>query len=279
MSLHDLFVENLDLLDRIIRATCYRNLWDPGDQEDFASWAKLRIIDNDYRILRQFEGKASLPTYLTTVVQNLFRDYRIHKWGKWRPSAAAQRLGPRAVRLETLVSRDGHTVNEAVEILANRGHRLEPEEIDGILAAVPTRFRRREQGLEVLEVEGREDGVHGRVEEAERLETRERVAAALERAMARLEGEDRLVLRLHFADGVTIARISRMLGLEQKPLYRRVHRCLRELRDGLESSGVELERVVELFGWHGLDLEIEELFDAPSGIPDSGTSDLRGEKT
>jgi hypothetical protein len=54
----------------------------------------LKLIENDYRILRSFEGLASLGTYLTTVIARLFLDFQIHEWGRWRPSAAATRLGP-----------------------------------------------------------------------------------------------------------------------------------------------------------------------------------------
>lgn len=48
------------------------------DAEDLASQAMLQIIDNDYAVLRQFRGHASLATYLTVVVrrvvvQELFR--------------------------------------------------------------------------------------------------------------------------------------------------------------------------------------------------------------
>ena len=46
--------------------------------EDIASQAMLHIIENDYAVLRQFRGQASLATYLTVIVrrvavQDLFR--------------------------------------------------------------------------------------------------------------------------------------------------------------------------------------------------------------
>ena len=43
---------------------------------------KLKLIENDYAILAKFQGKAKLSTYLTTVIHNMFRDYRIQKWGR-----------------------------------------------------------------------------------------------------------------------------------------------------------------------------------------------------
>ena len=41
------------------------------------------------------------------VIQRLFLDARIAKWGKWRPSVSARRLGGVAVLLERLLTRDG----------------------------------------------------------------------------------------------------------------------------------------------------------------------------
>ena len=67
----------------------------------------LKLIDDDYQILRGFRERSSLRTYLSTVVERLFLDYRIRQWGKWRPSAQARRAGALAVRLEALLHRDG----------------------------------------------------------------------------------------------------------------------------------------------------------------------------
>ena len=68
-------------------------------------------------MLRRFEGRSSLTTYITVVVQRLFLDRRNRLWGKWRPSAEARRLGPTAVLLERLVSRDGWSAEQALETL------------------------------------------------------------------------------------------------------------------------------------------------------------------
>ena len=53
----------------------------------------LKLIEDDYRRLRRFEGRSSFATYLATVVQRLFLDFVIGKTGRWRPSVQARRLG------------------------------------------------------------------------------------------------------------------------------------------------------------------------------------------
>ena len=51
-----------------------------------------------------FEGRSQLRTYLITVVQRHFLDDRNARWGKWRPSSIARRIGPIAVLLDLLVT-------------------------------------------------------------------------------------------------------------------------------------------------------------------------------
>ena len=90
----------------------------PGSEaDDFGSHVKLKLIEDDYAILRKFEGRSNLRTYLTVVIQRLFLDYRIKAWGKWRPSAEAKRSGPVAILLERLTQRDGYGLEEAVELM------------------------------------------------------------------------------------------------------------------------------------------------------------------
>ena len=78
---------------------------------------------------------------------------------------------------------------------------------------------------------------------------RQELATALRQAIDTLEGDDRLIVRLRFLEGMTTADIARTLGLEQRPLYRRLERLLRDLRSGLEERGFNAARVEELLGF------------------------------
>lgn len=92
MDLEAFFLAHLDLIEGVIRWVSRRHRLSPGDADEFGAHARLRLIDRDYEILRRFEGRSSLRTYLTTVIQRTFLDWRIAQWGKWRPSAIAERL-------------------------------------------------------------------------------------------------------------------------------------------------------------------------------------------
>jgi len=62
----------------------------PEDEaEEFRSWALLKLVENDYRILASWQSRSSFSTFLRVVLVNLMKDYRTHLWGRWRPSAAA----------------------------------------------------------------------------------------------------------------------------------------------------------------------------------------------
>jgi DNA-directed RNA polymerase specialized sigma24 family protein len=67
--------------------------------------------------------------------------------------------------------------------------------------------------------------------------------SALQRALERLETEDRLLLRLLFWSGLTVAEAARALAIPQKPLYRRLPRLLDSLRTELEAAGFTTEHI------------------------------------
>jgi len=76
----------------------------------------------------------------------------------------------------------------------------------------------------------------------------ERIQTALESALEKLETQDRLIVRLHFFEGLSVASVASVLGLPQKPLYRRIDRVLESLRVQLESAGVDPKRILALIG-------------------------------
>jgi RNA polymerase sigma factor for flagellar operon FliA len=67
-------------------------------------------------------------------------------------------------------------------------------------------------------------------------------------AMAMFSAEDRAILRLRFHGDATVVSIARALGLEQRPLYRRIEALLARLRAALEAAGVDAESAAELIG-------------------------------
>lgn len=250
-ALEALFLDNLRHLERIVASLCRRHALDEADADDFASWVKLKLVEDDYAVLRKFRGESAVTTYLTVVVAMLFRDYRVRQWGRWRPSAAAQREGRVAVRLETLVHRDGYRLDQAGEILRTSGETgLSDRELGTLLAKLPPRGPARpvEVGDDPLASAAAAGRADDRVLGCE-AEAQHRVAdEALCRALDRLPPEDRLIIRMRFWEGMSVADIARGLQLEQKPLYRRIDRSLTQLRGSLEAAGITRDRVRSMLG-------------------------------
>jgi RNA polymerase sigma factor (sigma-70 family) len=209
-----------------------------------ASWIREKLIAGEYSILRKFEGSSSILTYLTVVIANLYRDYNNHRWGRWRPSAEAKRLGEEAVLLETFLQRDGFSFTEAVMQLRQRGvTKRSDRELAELSMRLPARYHPRiisDAHLHAMPAaESAEMDLFREEADAEWARQQSALGAALDG----VSDEDRLILRMKFWDGLRVADIARTLNIEQKPLYRRIDRLLVSLRGTLERLGVDAEAV------------------------------------
>lgn len=254
-----LLVANLPWIERVVASLCRRNGLRGDEADDFASWAKMKLVDDDYAAFRKFRGESAITTYLTVVLSMLFREYRVAMWGRWRPSAAAQRVGPLAVRLETLVHRDGYTLDQAAEIMRGAGEtEMSTRELAEMLAELPRRgpLRPVEVGDASLARVAAGEGADRVVVEEARDADRQRASEILLEAVEELHPEDGLILRMKFWEGMSVADVARALDLPQKPLYRRINTALGSLRQKLERMGVTVDLVKEILDAAGDDREI-----------------------
>lgn len=238
----EIFVSRLQEIERITSWVAGRVGLLGDEAQDFASYSKLRLIENDYAVLRRYEGKSKLSTYLTVVIHNQARDWIIKKTGKWRPSRTAQRLGEVAIALERLMGREKIPFDEAVGILRNRyGREVSREAIEKLRAELPhNHFSRSFEGLEALkEMTAGEPSAEERVLLMEQADRRKQTEKALAVCVGQLGDEDQQILRMHYKSGLKISQIARTLGLEQKPLYRRMERLRGWLKDCLVKAGVD----------------------------------------
>jgi RNA polymerase sigma factor for flagellar operon FliA len=245
-----LFLENLGWIDRVAASLCRRHGIEGADAEDVVASVRMMVMKDDYAILRKFRGESAVTTYLTMAVALLFREHRIRERGRWRPSAAAQRMGHAAVRLETMVERDGYTLHEAARVLRSAGTTdLSDLELSALLASLPRRapLRPVQVGGQAL-ADAHAPGAADPAEEAEAAAERGVAEAALDRALEGLPAGDRVAVRLRYWDGLSVADVARGLGVPQKPLYRTLERVLRRLRAELEGAGVSAERMRSLLG-------------------------------
>jgi RNA polymerase sigma factor for flagellar operon FliA len=251
------FLAHFDVVERAIAFVCARNHLSAADADDFSSYVTLRMVEDEYEVFSQFQGRSSLRTYLTVVINRMLIDYRVRAWGRWRPSAEAKRCGPLAIRLEELLVRDGWGFDEAYEMLkTNHGLTVTREELERLAQRLPSRAPRRFESEEALETVASEDrSADELVKESDRQELAARVSRVLRSVMSGLEREEQLFLVLRFEDGRTVADIAATLRLDQKALYRHEKKLLGMLRDGLEAEGIDAEAVREILESPGITLD------------------------
>ena len=251
----DLYLANADVIERAIASVCRRNHVFGVDAEDFASTARVHLIEDDHAVLRRFEGRSSLPTYLVVVVSRQFQDWRNAKWGKWRPSAEARRLGPTAVRLETLTVRDSLSLDEAYELLRTKYQIPESRAaIEQLAARFPIRHKRSFVDDGVIETLPTSlEAPDTMLLEREASSVARDVSGVLQDELRKLTAQDRLILKMRFEDDYPIADIARALRLDAKPLYRRIERLLTTLRSALESAGMTATAIADAMTQRGFD--------------------------
>ncbi|HTE18949.1 MAG TPA: sigma-70 family RNA polymerase sigma factor [Armatimonadota bacterium] len=252
-ELEALLTDNLEWVDRVAIRLCRRNGLDPDEVDEFLGEVRLRLVENDYAILRKFRGESAVTTYLTVVVTSLFRDYRVSLWGRWRSSAAAKREGELAIRLEMLVYRDGFRVDQAGEILRAGGHpHVTDADLLQLLKRLPEHATPRVHvGGDPLDQLPDSSGADQAVLADEEGQERHAAEHALGHGVEGLPEDDRRIVRL-WMQGTRVADIARALHMPQKPLYRRLDNIFAALRVQMERAGITREQVRGLLDEEGL---------------------------
>lgn len=238
LSPEDFFLRHLKLIEEIIEFCCRRAHLKPEEAEDFGGRVKIKFIEDDYAVVRQFEGRSTPKTYFTIVIRRLLLDYQDSLWGKWRPCADALKLGPVGLQLDQLINRDGHTLAEASQILrTNYKVELSDSQIADIWDKIRPRLSRQKVGEDTLEYqESSEPSPEDRILQKEQAGIRQRVYRMLGRALDTLDSEDKLLVLMR--SEYSVADIARIRKTEQKPLYRRLEKIYKYLRKELERNGV-----------------------------------------
>lgn len=256
----ELYLSHRESIDRTISSICRRNHASYADTEEFRSATHLHLIERDYAVLRAYQGRADLAAFLYAVIRRLFQDWRNAHWGRWRPSVAARRGGPVAVQLETLLIRDRRPIGEAIEVLrTNHGVTLTARELEAMAATFPPRAKPTFTSVDSLATAIDESAAEyasasALVDQEEAASTAGKVSSALAGVMSELSPQDQLILRMRFENGAPISTISRVLGVDQQPLYRRVDKLLAAVRARLEEAGVNRSEARDALHRRGFDL-------------------------
>jgi RNA polymerase sigma factor for flagellar operon FliA len=244
------FVDCLPTVKQVVQAVARRHYMTESDAEELSSVIKLKMVENDYALLRSFQRRSSVRTYLTVIARRELLDRRNAEWGKWRPCLNARRAGATGVLLDQMLTRDGYSFDEACELLHSKhGVTLTRDKLYALSLELTPRTNRRFVGEEPLAVIPAVDPQPDKTFEAKSsFEHAIVVEEALRAALEQLTPQDRLILKMNFCDDLPLSQIARVLQLEPKPLYRRVGLVLTLLRTEVERRGVSREQALALIG-------------------------------
>jgi RNA polymerase sigma factor (sigma-70 family) len=247
----ELFLSNLDAIDRAARFVARRGGLSPEDADDLAAHVKLVLIENDYAVLQGFEGRCSLGTYVASIAHRLLCNERMHVGGRWRPSAESKRAGEAAVLLETLVVRDRKPIDEALPLVRKIDPAMTRASASALLARLPKRAQRAQLvpfDDQLHEQEVGAETVEERTLAHERAAAAETTNAVVRQALDTLSADDRVLLRLRFGNGMRVSAIARAWQCEQQILYRRIETMVRRLRQQLVGAGIDPGTAAQLIG-------------------------------
>ena len=243
------FLAGLDEIERAARFVARRAGLDADDAEDLSAAVKLRLIEDDYAILRRFGGRCSLATYVASIAHRICADEWAHVRGRWRPSAEARRLGDAAVVLEGLLRRDGRSLEEAIPL----AQRIDPSLTRTAATELAARLPERAPRARLVPIDEGHDrpaavSAEERVVDAENAAASDAASRVVRETLGAMSAEDRVLLRFRFDHGMRVSEIARMLASDQKQLYRRVDALVRTLREALLGAGIDAVTAHALIG-------------------------------
>ncbi len=243
-----LYEQNINLIQEVNQHLCRRRQLSRDECDEFSSLIQLKMMQDDFGVFRKFKGQSSLRTYLVTVVHHLFQDWRNQQWGKWRPSAAAERLGDVAILLERLTTRDSFRFEEAIELMrTNYRVDLSPAELRTLITRLPIREPRRFTTDEALACLATNDpDPQDQLITGQDVEIRQKAERVMLAAMDDLADMDRLILKLRYYQDLKVTEIATRLKQNSKKLYKDFDRIYATLKKSLASEGFDDDLIKEI---------------------------------
>lgn len=253
----ELFNQHFQHIEEAIRGVAAQQRLSTDESKELYSLVMLKIVQGEYAVLRDFKGNSRWKTYLEVVVRRVLLDERVKQWGRWRPSAAARRLGPVAMELDRRINRDGKEPPEAIrELLA--GETTSLTELERLAARVPRRPRRRlVRGQIHLRTLVGHETADRRVVASESRRNATTLQIILSKALLALPHRDRVLLSMRFHRGWSVRRIATSQNVPERHLYRHFHRTLRHLRRHLERGGLDWGIIAAALDSRDVDLDID----------------------
>ena len=235
--------KHLSVIDKAIMAACRRHDVLEDQAEEFASHTKLKLIENDYQLIRSFQGKSSFQTYLFTVINRIFIDWLRMIKGRWRPSEYAKRLGSMGIKLEELMARKKLSYQEACyAIKINHGVSLDSSEYRKLADKISKQLLSNPKQVDIPleEIKVSKSSLKDPVIDKNSQAIREKIASIIKDVRESLDANDKLILKMHFHDNLGISAISRILKLKRHGVDARLKFILVGFKEKIIANGINI---------------------------------------
>lgn len=242
-----------------------------------------KLIDPDWQNarLQRFQGNCSPQGFVFSVYRSLLEDYSRSKFGRPRPPAWVQRLGPLWVKVftllclerlepEAILSRLQRELTKAIKTLVIEAIAVIHSRVTNCgekTGEVPHDFSESESSgwagssgkfaiEDTLDKKTLHDifsalcavfaGASGSVDEAKEINP-DFVEAATSFSLS-LVPKEKLLLRMVYQDGLSVVAAARMLDEPEYTVRRNIKKAVASLRDQLEQSGISSRVLQDLLG-------------------------------
>ena len=253
MDSHEFLRAHLPLIEQIVARVCRRSRLFGADQEDFAlTVGEAGAHRKRLRAAARRHAASSFAAFYPVVIQRMAVDERARAFGRWQPSSVGP--PPRRDRRhgrDVAATRPAQRGRGPAAAACDFDSSLTRERLEQLAARLPRRTARpREVELDPIAAGAlhSSQSADDRALAGDRDRAAGRASSVVREQLDAWPLEDRMLLRFRFASSMSIADISRILRLPQRPLYRRLESLLSRLRRALGDAGLDEVTVSELIG-------------------------------
>lgn len=256
----------------VITALSMRRFGETALAEEAVLAAIDSLSKDDWRRLELYKNKAQFKSYLRVVVLRLFEDFSRKRFGRARPPLWVTKLGGVWRKLFVALCLERLGLVSAVETVHQQQEKITKEIIEDaaytLLGKIPqcgssnaeTHFdETTESEFLVSKNEDSENFSYETKESKELLENLfhaicgeeksfdfTRMSSQYENVNISLSPEEKLLLKLHFQEGMNVTAAGKMLGLTRFQVHGKMKRLMMRLRDEFERVGLREEIVLAL---------------------------------
>ena len=215
------WIEFLDAYSALLHDVVRQYESDEGRAQDCFEFVCAKLSDNGFRRLTVFQsrGSAKFRTWLTVVAANLCIDWRRSMYGRFRTPASIRELPELDQLVFDCFYRQAMTRQECLQALKTRLPKITDRQISEtntrIHAALTSRQRWQLSTLQkgTVSIEHPAVPLTAADKGPDVLVQLEQDRQRLQKAMARLEPQQRLLLQLRFQQDLTLEEVARLTRL------------------------------------------------------------------